>query len=882
MTIDQIEKNIDKLLKNGINKEIFIYDLLLAYGLPKATISRLKDGNSNLSKKENQIILKTKVLFESVENEDIHLVITDLKENLKHSERFVIVTDFEYLLAIDIRTDEKLDIPIEDINLYFDFFLPLAGMEKATYQSENPADIKAASRMAQLYDEIRKDNTDKTEYFNHSLNIFFARILFCYFAEDTNIFPDRIFTSSIASHTQIDGSDLNTYLEKVFEVLDTPTNKRENLPEYLNKFPYVNGGLFKEKAKLPKFTKHSRKVIIDIGELDWTAINPDIFGSMFQGVISEEKRGNLGMHYTSVPNIMKVIKPLFLDELYEELEKARGDNKKLNALLLRVRNIKIFDPACGSGNFLIIAYKELRRLEMEILKEQEKYQMILFSTGIKLNHFYGIEIDDFACEIAKLALWLAEHQMHIESFKKFGQQQAILPLQEAGNIVCGNATRLDWDEVCPKTSLDEIYLLGNPPYLGARLQNKIQKEDMKIVFESIKLYTNLDYISCWFYKGTKYISNFNCKLAFVTTNSICQGEQVGILWPNILTDIIEINFAYQAFKWQNNAKSNATVIVNIIGLRNTSKLNKYLFLEGIKQSVKNINAYLVNGVKTIVKTKNKQISKLPEMSFGNMANDGGGLILSEEEKNSLIDIHPNAEKFIKRIIGSNELINGNKRFCLWIKDDHVEEACQIQLIKDRIEMTKNHRLNSKDKGAQKLAKRPHQFRDLNEYSKFAIIIPRVSSERRYYVPCGIVQGGEVILDSAQAVYDPDLWLFSVVISRIHMTWMKMTAGRLEDRYRYSKDVVYNTFPFPKISKRQEEELEECALKILEVRENYPEKTLAQLYDPDKMPEDLREAHRQNDLAVERCYRSRPFESDEERLEYLFKLYEKMIAEEKSK
>ncbi len=677
MTIDQIEKNIEKLLKNGIVEDTFIYDLLLAYGLPKATITRLKDGNSNLSKKENQVILKAKILFESVKNEDIHLKITDLKDNLKHGERFVIVTDFEYLLAIDTKTNEKLDIPIEDINLYFDFFLPLAGMEKATYQNENPADIKAASRMAQLYDEIRKDNPNKTDEFNHSLNIFFARILFCYFAEDTNIFPDKIFTSSIASHTQVDGSDLSLYLEKVFEILDTPPNKRENLPEYLNKFPYVNGGLFKEKINFPKFTKHSRKVIIDIGELNWTEINPDIFGSMFQGVISEEKRGNLGMHYTSVPNIMKVIKPLFLDELYEELEKARGDNKKLNTLLFRIRDIKIFDPACGSGNFLIIAYKELRRLEMEILKEQEKHQMILFSTGIKINHFYGIEIDDFACEIAKLALWLAEHQMHIEAFKKFGQQQAILPLQEAGNIVCGNATRLDWDDICPKKNHDEIYVLGNPPYLGSSNQNAEQKEDMKIGFKGIKSFKNLDYISIWFYKGAQYALSSNVKVAFVSTNSICQGEQVALLWPHILDLGLEIGFAVQSFKWSNSAKKNAGVTCVIVCLKNKDKGLKFLYSGNVKRIVKNISPYLLELDNTIVVKRSKTISKLPEMTYGNKAVYGEPLILSEPEKYKIETEYPSSSKFIKKLIGAEELLQGHVRYCIWVDDKDKEAAYSI-------------------------------------------------------------------------------------------------------------------------------------------------------------------------------------------------------------
>lgn len=499
---------------------------------------------------------------------------------------------------------------------------------------------------------------------------------------------------------------------------------------------------------------------------------------------------------------------------------------------------------------------------------------------IKLTQFYGIELDDFAHEVAILSLWLAEHQMNLEFYKAFGRTSPSLPLQNGGNIVHRNATRLDWEEVCPKNIGDEIYILGNPPYLGARLQSKEQKEDMSEVFKGVKNFNNLDYIACWFYKGTSFIKNANAKVAFVSTNSISQGEQVGILWTHILDKNIEIDFAHKSFKWQNNAKSNAAVIVVIIGLRNTSNKSKYLFTENIKHEVKNINAYLVNAENIIVHKQSKPLSKISKMQFGNMPNDGGGLILSTDEKNGLLSEFPDAEKFVRKLLGSYEFINGAERFCLWIKDEFLNEAIKIPFIQQRIEKTKQHRLNSKDDGAKKLANRPHQFRDLSDYKNHAIIVPRVSSERRPYIPCGILYNKEIISDSAQAIYDSENWIKGLISSKIHMIWMRAVGRRLKTDYRYSKDVVYNTFPFPNISQKQKDEITELVFAILDEREKHSQKTLAQLYDPNKIPEGLKNAHHNLDIAIEQCYRSKPFESDEERLEYLFKMYEEMSSKEK--
>ncbi|MCB1156728.1 MAG: class I SAM-dependent DNA methyltransferase [Leptospiraceae bacterium] len=884
MNIAQIEANIHNLI-SSFSEETFIFELLLAYGKPKASITRLQKGNLNMAKTEGEICWKKVIFFKVEKKSKLHKTLAELEENITHKERFVIVTDYKTIVAVDTKTKDKLDCAIKDLAKHYDFFLPLAGMEKAQHVNENPADVKAAEKMAKLFDIIKKDNPDNSPEFIHGLNLFLSRLLFCYFAEDTHIFEDNQFTNFIDSHTQVDGSDVNTYLDKFFDVLNTPKNKRKKtfgeLPEYLNSFPYVNGGLFRDSVPAPKFSKTSRAALINSGEQDWSAINPDIFGSMFQAVIGAEQRGNLGQHYTSVPNIMKVIEPLFLSELYEELEKAGKSKKKLDALLHRIHNIKIFDPACGSGNFLIIAYKELRILEMKIFKAGDMMAL----SGIQLSQFYGIEIDDFAGEIAKLSLWLAEHQMNVEFRKEFGRTNPTLPLSEAGNIVQGNACRLDWEEVCPKTNKfgepAEVYILGNPPYLGSRMQQAAQKADMDYVFSFLKTYRDLDYISIWFYKGAQYIKGINSKCSFVSTNSICQGLQVGLLWPHIFKLGIEINFAHTSFKWTNNAKSKAGVTVVIIGLRNKNNKDSYLYSSQTKRVVNNINGYLVAGTNCIIEMRSTPISNFSIMQKGSQPTDGGNLILSEQEKERIVNKEPDSLNFIKKYIGSQEYIRGQIRYCIWIEDDQLEDAMKIESIKNRVQQVKYMRVKSTKLATQKLSEKPYAFGECRYKKTSAIIIPSVSSERRDYIPIGYLHDDTVISNLAFVIYNAEPFLIGVLSSNIHMIWVRTISGYLGTSLRYSNTLSYNTFPFPPISEQRKNEITQAVFRILEEREKHSDKTLAQLYDPDKMPDGLREAHRQNDLIIEKCYRSKPFTSDEERLEYLFKLYEKMIAEEKS-
>ncbi|WP_310441304.1 DNA methyltransferase [Sulfurimonas sp.] len=887
MTIIEIENNLNTLVAN-FDKKTFIFDLLIAYGTPKSTIKRVQGSDHDRLEAEGELVLRKKLFFK-VADENLHVTIDALKsakEVTKHAPRFIIVTDYETLLAYDTKTEDTLDTELLNIVNHYDFFLPLAGMEKANFQDENPADVKASLKMAKLYDELQKNNHFETKEDIHSLNVFLTRLLFCYFAEDTNIFEDNIFTSSISSHTQLDGSDLDSYLQRLFAIFNTPQNAREpNTPTYLNNFPYVNGGLFALDVKLPIFTTRSRHLMIEVGQLQWSQINPDIFGSMIQAVVTPQHRGGMGMHYTSVPNIMKVIEPLFLDELYGEFEKAYESKAKLQTLLNRLTKIKIFDPACGSGNFLIIAYKKLRELEINILKHIDSLQnqkSFAFSE-IKLTQFYGIELDDFAHEVAILSLWLAEHQMNLKFYEEFGRTHPSLPLHESGNIVHGNATRLEWTEVCPKNEDDEIYVLGNPPYLGSSMQNKDQKEDMGSVFQGIKNYKNLDYIACWFYKGTKYIQSSNTKLAFVTTNSIAQGEQVAMLWLHIFKLDIEVFFAHQSFKWTNNAKGNAGVTVAIIGLRNNSDAdNKYIFNGSIKQKVKYINPYLTAVNVSVVTKRTKPLSKLPLMEYGNKAVYGEPLILERQEKERILTAFPEAKNLIRPLKGAKEFLNGLERWVIWIEDKDLSLAKSISLINERIEKVKTLRLTSSDSGAQELAQFSHRFRDTKTSKTSSLLVPLTTSERRKYIPTGFLSHETVLTNATNAIYDAEPWIFGVISSLMHMVWMRTVAGRLKTDYRYSSVLCYNTFPFPNILQKQKDEITELVWGVLDEREKHSEKPLAQLYDPNKMPEGLQKAHHNLDIFIEQCYRPKPFESDEERLEYLFRMYEEMTSKENKK
>lgn len=878
----EIEDKLKVYKEQSITTQEVGYVLLEAFGMTKTSVERVRSGKMNLAHYDG-ILVKKKLAYQAASTEQLTSVLEAMKADAKIAKAspcIIAVSDGNVLLAYDPREKESYENKLSKLWLDFQFFYPLAGVEKYKGVTENLADVKAAEKMAKLYDEIRCCNEITTDEDVHNLNIFMTRLLFCFFAEDTGIFETNIFTDSIKRFTKDDGSDLSEYLAACFNVMDK--DLRVGIPSAIAQFPYVNGGLFRKHIPIPQMGYKARRIILECGELSWSEINPDIFGSMIQAVVSTEKRGELGMHYTSVPNIMKLICPLFLNDLYEAFEAAKDSDKKLNALLVRLSKIKFFDPACGSGNFLIITYKELRKLEIQIwkrIREVTKQAIIPF-VNIQLHQFYGIEIDDFCHETAILSLWLAEHQMNSLFRKEFDVKIQALPLRPSGNIVCANACRIDWEDVCPHSREEEVYIMGNPPYLGSSMQDEEQKNDKEFVLKELKSYKDLDYIACWFYLGAKYILDSTARYAFVSTNSICQGEQVAMIWKPIFDMEQEIFFAHTSFKWSNNAKSQAAVICVIVGVQNQSSSLKYLYVDGKRKCVKGINCYLAEGTNLIITKRGKVISQIPRMLYGNKATDDGNLILSKEEKEHIELTYPEVKKYIKKFIGSQEFIRGEERWCLYIEDEQYLEACKISILNERFERIRTFRLKSTEKATRDTAVTPYKFFFTSYNNTNSIIIPRVSSERREYIPIGFQNSNVVISDSANAIYNAQMWIFGVLTSKMHMAWVKTVGGRLKTDYRYSAQLCYNTFPFPKITDSKKQELESAAEEILLVRAEHSEKTLAEMYDPDKMPQDLRDAHHTLDLIVESCYRKEPFISDEERLEHLFKLYETMTNKNK--
>lgn len=883
MNIAQVEEKV-KALVGDIKQTEFLFDLLECYGKPKASITRLKmvgKGSYNLSKNTDEVLWKKQVYFKATNSEKLLTIIDEMKHAdvvAKHQPRFIIAINDTHLLAIDTKESDTLDVPLSELGKRVDFFFPWAGKEKYHATPENPADVKAAEKMAKLFDLLRDNNPAITKEEIHWQNVFLSRILFCYFAEDTGIFSPKLFTNRIGSSTSEDGSDLDDYLGRIFDVMNQES--REGVADYLN-FPYVNGGLFADKLPIPKFNRKSRAMLIECGsDLNWSEINPDIFGSMIQAVVDPSERATMGMHYTNVSNIKKVIEPLFINELKEEFEKHSDSKSKLEQLLLRLEHLKIFDPACGSGNFLIIAYKELRELEMEVFKrlqEVSKEGLIPLSR-IKLSQFYGIELDDFAHEIAILSLWLAEHQMNQKFKETFGRTSPALPLKSSGNVVCKNANDVNWTEVCPHSENSETYLVGNPPYLGSSLQSAEQKAEMTRILGHIQSYKKLDYIATWFYRATQYIAGHNAKSAFVTTNSICQGEQVSILWPTIFEQGVEIDFAHQSFKWSNNAKKNAGVTCIIVGLRNVSNQPKYIYTADSKRAAGNVNAYLIDYKNLFISNRRSPIASISPMSYGSKPADGGHLILSPEAKKTLVEQYPDSARFIKRYVGTDEFLYSTERFCLWISDKQVSDARRIPPINERLNGVRKMREESTKGPTREMANYPNRFGEIRYVDGTpSIIVPAHSSENRRCVPMGFLDGNSVVSNSAYLVLNADAFDLGILQSTMHTTWIKTVGGALETRIRYSSSLCYNNFPFPKVTEAQKKRVAECALEILAQRELYSELTLDELYDPDDMPQGLEEAHDALDLVVDSCYRPKTFESVDERIIFLFKLYEKMTG-----
>ncbi|HHA5985102.1 TPA: class I SAM-dependent DNA methyltransferase [Staphylococcus aureus] len=862
--------------------------------------------------------IKNKLYYIETEEDVVYAIdaIEHTITKIKSKPRYIIVNNFKDIAAIDTKTSSTLNVPLEELPSKADFFIAWNGIEKADYQAEHPADQKAAERFAKLYDVLKNDNPDLNP---HPFNLFLIRILFLLFAEDTGIMEKGIFTNAIKIRTSENGDNFNNIIKEIFEILNTNDSNRLKIPNWLRKFKYVNGKLFEEPHIPLVVTNISRKLLIEAGELlDWNEINPDILGSMIQSVASSESRHSSGMHYTSVPNIKKVIEPLFLKELSDEFEglrikyeemkhknitfETRKKNKRailksLSKLHTRISNIKFLDPACGSGNFLIITYKEIRRLEIKIILLEQKIEQSrqIPMSLINLNQFSGIEINDFAHEVAKISLWIAEHQMNEEMTKLIpSANTALLPLKDAGNIIQGNSLRLDWKEIISYRANDEVYIMGNPPYLGAKLQDKQQKKDLFFVLSNKINSKKVDFITAWFYKGAQFIKNSNNKLAFVSTNSINQGEQVSLVWPELLK-YTKISFAYTSFKWKNNAKSNAGVTVSIIGLESKHRetLN-VLYSELGKQTATTISPYLTIAPNIIVSPQNKSVSGFPKAVFGSMPRDGGNFIFSEEEKEELFSKYKDnsfIRKYIKYYVGANEFIKDIFRYTLWFEtQDEYNKVSDIIEIENRINKVKKMRLESKAVSTREASKFPYRFVQNGERIKAfesyreehngsdigikQIIIPHVSSESREYVPMGYVNNDTVISDSAIVIYNAPIWLLGILESRMHMLWLRSIGGKLETRYRYSSELVYNTFPIKNLSIQRKNEISRVMLDILDIRE-YEGGSLANLYNKKSMPEILRKKHKELDGIVDRAYQQKPFNSDEERLSILLELYQNM-------
>lgn len=881
------------------------YELLYSFGKSERDIERYKEGKGILKTFDGVLIkgllcyrdAKTRYMTESLERLKCDPMV------IKAAPKIVAVSNGKSIIAYDMREKDTYENSLERLHCDFAFFYPLMDVERVHYVDENPADVKAAEKLAKLHDELRAYNDFSSDSDLHDLNIFITRLLFCFFAEDTGIFEEGLFTSSIIRYTKEDGSDLADYLDESFNVMDLSHRRRDTL-SMVKQFPYVNGGLFSKHIQIPRMGAKARRIIIECGELNWKDINPDIFGSMIQAVVNPEVRATQGMHYTSVPNIMKVINPLFLDELrgeynkmkerfdkVEQLWNLRGIKQKEynaeckliirdgNNLLKRMSGMKFFDPACGSGNFLIITYKSLRWLEMDILKLQKQCQgeggkMFVDNSVIRLDQFYGIELLDFPHEVAMLSLWLAEHQMNTKLNEEFGVNTKALPLKNITQIVCGNACRLDWNVVCPHTKDEEVFVFGNPPYLGSRRQDSVQKKDMELVFKED--YGELDYIACWFMLGARYINSSKARYAFVSTNSICQGLQVALLWKRILNNDVNINFAYKSFKWTNNAKYNAGVTCVIVGVCCDAKQKRYIYDKEQFREVENISPLLMDGPTIFVSSQIRPLNKnVPQMNFGNMPADGGQLIFTDEEKNYLVSQDERLSDYCLPLIGADDFINGRRRWCIWLYDKDKDVFMQIPEIKRRV----NNVVEIRKKSSRpNLAEIPHLFAQITQpLGNNLIVVPSTSSENRKYIPIGYVDKNNIVANSCMVIGTNDMSLFGILTSAMHMVWVKTVGGRLETRYRYSAQLCYNTFPFPKISAAKKKEIADAAEEILVTREFHVGKTLAELYDPEKMPKDLLEAHEKLDDIVESCYPGYPFANDEARLECLFRMYEKMTS-----
>lgn len=796
--------------------------------------------------------------------------------------KYILVSDFQRFRLYDLDTGSQNDFTLGDLPNQVHLFGFIAGYQKRTYKDEDPVNIEAAERMGKLHDAL-----EAVGYTGHALEVYLVRLLFCLFAEDTGIFERTQFQELVDSYTKPDGSDLALQLAQLFQTLNTPKDRRlKNLDEMLAAFPYVNGKLFEENLPLAAFDTKMRESLLLCCALDWSKISPAIFGSMFQAVMNPKERRNLGAHYTSEKNIQKVIKPLFLDDLYAEFERAKGNRNRLNELHRKISTLHFLDPACGCGNFLIISYRELRQLEILILRELYKGGQGVLDVReimrVDVDQFAGIEYDEFPARVAEVAMWLIDHQMNMKVSEEFGQYFVRLPLTKSAQIVHGNALRLDWAEVVPKEQLS--YILGNPPFVGAKMMNEVQRAELTAICPDLSGVGLLDYVAGWYLKAADIIRETFIKTAFVSTNSITQGEQVGILWGKMLSSGIKIHFAHRTFKWNNEARGVAAVHCVIIGFAYFDVKQKLIFDyqnvqgEPSQISAQNINPYLVDAANVVLVRRSKPLCPVPEIGIGNKPIDGGNYLFTTEEKETFLEKEPQAAPYFRRWIGSDEFINGWERWCLWLGECPPDTLRKMPEAMKRVQAVREFRLASKSAPTRKLAEVPTRFHVENMPKGSYLLIPRVSSERRLYIPIGYIKPGTFSSDSVHIIPEASIFLFGILTSSMHMSWVRSVCGRLKSDYRYSKDIVYNNYPFPlNPTDAQKQKVEAAAQAVLDTRAKYPGSSLADLYDPVTMPPDLVKAHMALDKAVDLCYRPQAFTSELSRIEFLFGLYERYTA-----
>jgi hypothetical protein len=905
----EIEEAVSSLALEPFEANEFPFQFLRAFGNKETAIQRLRAGNTNQSDIAGALLQRGNIHIATCMAgavDDTLRALRDSPKTASQKAKFILATDGEVFQAEDMNGGGTVACAFADFHDHFGFFLPLAGITTVEQIRESSFDIKATGRLNKLYIELLKDNPEwaaKREAMNH----FMARLIFCFFAEDTDIFVgEGLFSKTIEQMSARDASDTHIVMGEIFRAMDIKTADRDSagVKRYADAFPYVNGQLFSGSTECPRFSKVSRSYLLHIASLNWQKINPDIFGSMIQAVADDEERGALGMHYTSVPNILKVLNPLFLDDLREALAEAGDNERKLLNLRKRMAKIRVFDPACGSGNFLVIAYKEMRAIEAEINQRRDEVER---RSDIPLTNFRGIELRDFPAEIARLALIIAEYQCDV-TYR--GQQEALaefLPLDSQNWITCGNALRLDWLSICPPTGVGvkmqandlfepvdkatiefeneggETYICGNPPFAGQIKKTDQQRDDMDFCLSGkVGSYKNLDYVACWYFKAHDYQRATKSDFALVSTNSICQGRQVQLLWPALLSAGTKIFFCHRAFKWANSAQHNAGVTCIIVGLSQNRTSNFAIYDEDRVIAANHISPYLTAHDVDPVGPSTSPKNGLPLMTFGSMPNDGGGLLMTRHEKTNVFEREVESIPFIRKFLGADELINGTQRYCLWLHGAANDDFVEIDFISSRIDTVRAARSVSKRDATKKLSAIPHLFGEIrHQEGARQIVVPAVTSEGRVFLPAFLEDEKTIISNRCFVIFGGEVFPFSIVVSTMHRVWVDAVCGKLEARYNYSNTIGWNTFPIAKLTDQNRLDLTRCAEDILLAREAHFPATVADLYDPETMPEDLRAAHERNDEVLERIYIGRRFRNDTERLEKLFELYTKMTTKGKA-